>query len=100
MSDSVFAFTDLPIKILLMIGNLALFAAIILTTTVIVGKFTKHIPVPGYSATIITILFFAALNSLGLGIIGSYAWRTYENTKARPNAIIRNFFSNWAEKEE
>ena len=26
---------------------------------------------------------------LGLGIVGVYAWRTYENTKQRPNAVHR-----------
>jgi len=28
------------------------------------------------------------MNLLGLGVIGSYVWRAYENTKARPLAII------------
>lgn len=31
---------------------------------------------------------FGAINLFGLGIIGSYAWRTYENTKARPLSVI------------
>ncbi len=42
----------------------------------------------GYAATILTVTFFAARNMFGLGIIGSYAWRTFENTKARPEAIV------------
>ena len=28
------------------------------------------------------------INILGLGLVGSYAWRTYENTKRRPQAVI------------
>jgi hypothetical protein len=44
--------------------------------------------VPGYTATVLTIVFFASLNLLGLGIIGSYVWRAYENTKARPLAVV------------
>jgi hypothetical protein len=28
------------------------------------------------------------LNLLGLGVIGSYVWRAYENTKARPLALV------------
>ena len=37
------------------------------------------------------ILSFGAiiiLVVLGLGIIGSYVWRAYENTKARPLAVV------------
>ena len=51
-------------------------------------KLTGAIDVPGYAATVLTIIFFAALNSFGLGIIGSYTWRAYENTKGRPQAIV------------
>jgi len=44
--------------------------------------------VPGYAATVLIVSFFAALNSFGLGVIGSYVWRTFENTKGRPLAIV------------
>jgi hypothetical protein len=44
--------------------------------------------VPGYAATVLIVTFFAALNSFGLGVIGAYVWRTYENTKRRPLAIV------------
>jgi hypothetical protein len=44
--------------------------------------------VPGYAATILAIIFFGAVNLFALGIVGSYAWRTYENTKARPLHIV------------
>ena len=30
-----------------------------------------------------------ALNTLGLGLVGVYAWRAYENTKRRPHALVR-----------
>ncbi|MFN5993723.1 MAG: glycosyltransferase, partial [Betaproteobacteria bacterium] len=33
------------------------------------------------------IVFLGAINLFGLGIVGSYAWRAYENTKQRPLAI-------------
>ena len=43
---------------------------------------------PGYAATAILILFFGALGLLANGLVGSYVWRTYENSKRRPNAIV------------
>ena len=46
------------------------------------------ISVPGYAATALIILFFASLNSLGLGIIGIYVWRAFENTKQRPQSVV------------
>ena len=46
------------------------------------------IEVPGYSAIAVTISFFAALNMFGLGVVGSYVWRAFENTKGRPQSIV------------
>ena len=87
--DSVFAFSDLPIRALTLLG----IAGIILTTAfgllVVLLWAIGDIRVPGYTATILVIIFFGALNSFGLGVVGSYVWRAYENTKGRPGAVLR-----------
>lgn len=90
LSDSVFAFTDLPVRILMGIGSLSLGAALALSALILVAKLSGLVSVPGYAGTMVTILFFGALNSLGLGVVGAYAWRTFENTKARPLSIIQS----------
>jgi polyisoprenyl-phosphate glycosyltransferase len=86
--DSLFSFTDLPIIILLSIGFISLFVSFVLILLIITAKLTGSISVPGYTATMSIFCFFAGLNSLGLGVIGIYAWRAYENTKNRPLSII------------
>jgi polyisoprenyl-phosphate glycosyltransferase len=88
LSDSVFNFTDLPVRLLFRIGYLGTFASILGAAVVIVAKLTSRITVPGYTATVLTVVFFGALNCLGLGIIGGYVWRTLENTKGRPNFLV------------
>lgn len=85
--DSVFSFTDLPIKLLGLFGLLGIIASVLLGSIILLAKVLGDIPVPGYAATVLTVLFFGALNSLGLGIIGAYAWRAFENTKGRPLAV-------------
>jgi hypothetical protein len=62
--------------------------SIVLGTAVLIGRFLGGIDVPGYAATIITSLFFGTLNLIGLGLVGTYAWRGYENSKARPLAVV------------
>jgi polyisoprenyl-phosphate glycosyltransferase len=88
LADSVFAFTDLPIRLLWVAGLLGMLAAVVLGALVVILRLAGAIGVPGYAATVLTVMFFAALNSLGLGIIGSYVSRTYENTKGRPYAVV------------
>ena len=52
----------------------------------------NQIEVPGYTATLLAVLGFGGLNTLGLGIVGTYAWRAYENTKQRPLSMIQRKF--------
>lgn len=88
MMDSIFSFTDLPILCLFGAGVLGLLAAIGLSLLTLAAKLAGDIPVPGYTMTMIVICFFWGLNALGLGIIGVYVWRAYENTKGRPLAVV------------
>jgi polyisoprenyl-phosphate glycosyltransferase len=89
LSDSVFAFTDLPVRALWLIGVLGLALAAALAAVIVVARISGAIQVPGYAATILVLLFFSGLNCVGLGIIGSYVWRAYEAVKGRPGAIVR-----------
>ncbi len=89
LSDSVFAFTDLPVRLLWIAGLVGITLGVIIGAIVLVARATGGITVPGYAATILVLVFFLSLNSLGLGIIGSYVWRAYETIKRRPGAIVR-----------
>lgn len=86
--DSLYAFSDLPIRLLLALGSLCLLAAAAIAMTAVIGRLSGVIAVPGYTATLVVVLAFGGLNALGLGIVGVYAWRAYENTKARALAIV------------
>lgn len=85
--DSIFAFTDLPIRVLLVTGVLGLLVSIVLGLAVLIARIADIVPVPGYAGTMLAVLFFGGLNALGLGLVGNYAWRAYENTKRRPLGI-------------
>lgn len=88
LSDSIFNFTDLPIRLLLAVGVLGLLATVVVGSAVVAAKISGTIEVPGYAATTLLIMFFGALNCFGFGVIGGYIWRTFENTKQRPNFIV------------
>jgi len=89
LSDSVFAFTDLPVRILWLVGILGLIAGAAIAGLAVIARLVGEIDVPGYTATILVIVLFGSLNMIGLGIIGSYVWRAYETVKGRPGAIVR-----------
>jgi glycosyltransferase involved in cell wall biosynthesis len=86
--DSLFAFSDLPIRLLALFGAVGLVTSAVVSIVVLVAKLLGLVTVPGYAATVLILTFFSGLNSFGLGVIGSYVWRTFENTKGRPLAIV------------
>ncbi|MDF9753682.1 glycosyltransferase involved in cell wall biosynthesis [Pseudomonas sp. TE6288] len=87
LMDSVFSFTDLPIRLLVRIGGGGASLAALFAVFVLFARLHGMIEVPGYAMTMLMITFLGCLNLLGLGIVGSYAWRAYENSKNRPLAI-------------
>jgi len=97
MLDSIFAFTDLPIRLLMIAGSTAVVTSSLLGLTVIISRIAGIVDVPGYAMTLLVVLFFGSLNVFGLGIVGTYAWRTYENTKVRPLSLTRLERSNTKE---
>lgn len=87
LMDSVFAFTDAPIRLLLASGMVGLGLSVALGLATFVAKISGLLNVPGYAGTMLAVLFFGGLNAFGLGLVGNYAWRAYENTKQRPLSI-------------
>nr|WP_219342186.1 glycosyltransferase family 2 protein [Pseudomonas crudilactis] len=99
LMDSVFSFTDLPVRLLVRLGMTGSLVAMLLGVVVLIAKISGMISVPGYAMTILIISFLGSLNLLGIGIVGSYAWRAYENTKNRPLAIPMRIESFGSENE-
>ncbi len=92
--NSVFSFTDLPMRMLLGAGMAGMALAMLGAVTVVVAKSTGNIPVPGYAATVLAIFFFGGLTSAGLGIVGEYLWLCLQNTRQRPLFIVESKISN------
>ncbi len=86
--DIIFNYTELPIQLLLLAGAVGMAFAMLFATVLIVVKLRVGIPVPGYSAIVLTVMFFGGLASLGLGIVGQYLWLTLQNARRRPNFIV------------
>jgi len=88
--DSLFAFTDLPIRIFLNLGLGGMLLCVVGGITVFTIRFMGGISVPGYTPLALLILFFSALNLFGIGIAGQYAYRAFGAAKQRPGAVVMN----------
>jgi polyisoprenyl-phosphate glycosyltransferase len=97
--DSVFSFTDLPIRALLVLGTVGTSAACLASLTVLAAWLMGHIPVLGYTPLMLVISFFGGLTALGLGIIGQYLWLSLQNARARPAFVVKSTWSSASEPD-
>jgi hypothetical protein len=88
MLDSIFAFSDFPISVLLWLGTLGILVATTATVIVVSAWLLGLIEVRGYVPMMLAIMFFGSLLIFGQGVIGCYVWRVSENTKKRPSSIV------------
>jgi polyisoprenyl-phosphate glycosyltransferase len=85
--DSVFSFTDLPVLLITTIGVVGVALSLVAAAVVFIAWVSGSVNVAGYTPLMLMVAFASSSILLALGIIGSYVWRTYENTKGRPGAI-------------
>lgn len=89
--NGIMSYTIAPLRIVSIIGVIVsliafLYLVYILVTTLFMGD-----PVAGYPTIMVTILFLGGIQLLGLGIIGEYLGRVFNESKDRPTYFINSF---------
>lgn len=91
--DGIIGYSTAPLRFSTYVGAFAAVAAVIYLITVILQKLIWGIDVPGYATIIVLILFFGSMQLFGLGIIGEYVGRTFEQSKNRPVYIAKEILT-------
>ena len=94
MMDSVCSFSDAPIQFVLGLGLFGCAVSVVLGITTFFARVAGLIHEPGYASLFLVILFFGSAILVAQGIVGSYVWRAFENTKKRPLRIISRVISD------
>lgn len=85
--SSITSFTNVPMQIITVSGILFFIFAIILGVQTIVN-FCMGTAADGFSTVILLILIVGSILMLGIGIIGYYLSKIYEEIKCRPRYIV------------
>lgn len=88
--DTLFGFSTLPIFVVLMIGIISFFGALIWAVIVLICKISGYIEVTGWTTLFIFNLFSFGIIMLTLGILGEYLWRTFDASRKRPPYIVED----------
>jgi glycosyltransferase involved in cell wall biosynthesis len=88
MVDNFVAFTDLPIMVLIWLGAIGVIVTGTVGLVVLVARLAGLVALPGYTPIMLMLAFGFSTMLVSQGILGLYLWRTFENTKRRPLAIV------------
>ena len=90
VSDTLFSFSTLPIKVVTFIGMLSFGGSIVWAIAVLISKIMGMIDVSGWTTLFIFNLFSFGIIMSTLGILGEYLWRTFDASRNRPPYIIED----------
>ena len=93
--DGMLSFSILPLRLFTLLGIIA-YSCAFLYGIFIVGSgayalltgYHGHIP-PGWASISAAIIFFSGMQLIGIGLLGEYLGRVYDETKQRPVYLIR-----------
>ncbi|MCI7095992.1 MAG: glycosyltransferase family 2 protein [Clostridiales bacterium] len=91
--DGIIGFSTAPLRFSTYVGAVSAVAAVVYLIVVILQKLISGIDVPGYATIIVLILFFGSMQLFGIGIIGEYVGRTFEQSKDRPIYIAKEILT-------
>jgi len=95
--DGILSFSQYPLRLVTFFGfTIAVISIIYMIYDVLIPYFLKatninpHITIPpGWATMAVTLFFFGSVQLMSIGILGEYIGRIFDQTKARPNFIVK-----------
>ena len=92
--DGIFSFSTAPLRIWTYAGIIVGLASLSYLAFIIIKTLIFGVDVPGYASLITLILFFSSLNLIGIGVLGEYIGRIFEEVKNRPLYIVEGHYGD------
>jgi len=88
--DGITSFSTVPLRIWFYIGICISFLSLMYGSMIIIKTLVYGIDLAGYASILTAILFLGGIQLMGIGILGEYIGRLYQESKRRPIYIIEN----------
>ncbi len=86
--DGITAFSNVPLRWALYAGFFLGFGSLLLLLHVAYVKYVAQDAIPGWSTLAVSVLFLGGIQLVGIGIVGEYVGRVFEEVKQRPLYIV------------
>jgi glycosyltransferase involved in cell wall biosynthesis len=89
IDSAIVSFSDLPLKLATIFGLVFSIGAVVYLACLL-GASKRGGEVPGWSVTLVAVLFLGGVQLISVGILGTYIASIFFEAKGRPNFIIRD----------
>jgi glycosyltransferase involved in cell wall biosynthesis len=86
--DGLISFSSLPLKVWSYVGASISLIALAYSVYFLIYTVIYATDLPGFPSLIVSIMFFAGVQLISLGVLGEYIARIYEEVKARPLYLV------------
>lgn len=88
-ADAIMSFSTVPLRLCAAFGCIVAVSVVPYALWAVYQRLFTNEYVPGWPATIVSILFLGAVQLISLGVLGEYVGRIYDEVKRRPLFIVR-----------
>jgi polyisoprenyl-phosphate glycosyltransferase len=88
--DGLTAFTTWPLRVVSLLGLILAFLAFSYGGYLVIEYFLEGQSVPGWTTIVVGLTLFSGIQLIGLGVLGEYVSRIFEEVKGRPVYVIRH----------
>ncbi|MBA1194592.1 glycosyltransferase family 2 protein [Pseudomonas entomophila] len=87
--DGITSFSTVPLRLWTYVGGAVSLVALLVALYLLIDTVVFDADVPGYPSLMSAILFLGGVQLIGIGILGEYIGRIYQETKHRPRYVVR-----------
>lgn len=90
--EGITSFSTVPLRLWTYLGAVVAVVSFLYASFIVVRTLVMGIDVPGYASLLTVILFLGGVQLVGIGVLGEYIGRIYNETKHRPLYIVREVY--------
>jgi glycosyltransferase involved in cell wall biosynthesis len=90
--DGITSFSTAPLRVWLYLGVVIASLSFLYALWIIGRVLIFGVDAPGYASLMVGVFFFGGLQLMGIGVMGEYLGRTYNETKRRPVYVVRKTY--------
>lgn len=91
--EGITSFSSVPLRVWTYVGLTASLLALLYAIYIVLRTMVLGVDLPGYASLLVAILFMGGVQLIGIGVLGEYIGRIYDETKQRPIYLIKKVYA-------